>query len=194
MKAKFGSRLVKASAALVLWIAATAVALAGPPERWLHVNVKSHDGEAETVRVNLPLSLAEKVLPAVNSHNLCNGKLTLHGNVDVNGVDLRAIVEALKTTSDTEFVTVESGSEHVRISKSNGDVLVKVRDGKGHSENVDVKVPFAVVEALVSGPKDQLDLLAGIRALEAYGDTALVTVNDDHDSVRIWVDTRNDSE
>jgi len=35
-------------------------------DRWLHVRVISSDAKGETVRVNVPLELAEKVLPAIN--------------------------------------------------------------------------------------------------------------------------------
>src|SRR5260370_588134 len=36
-------------------------------DRWLHVRVISSDAKGETVRVNVPLELAEKVLPAVRA-------------------------------------------------------------------------------------------------------------------------------
>ncbi len=161
-------------------------------ERWLHVKVTSSTADGEIVRVNLPLSLAEKILPTIDAHELSHGKLTIH-EASINGVDLRALAEAVRMTPDSEFVRVENRDESVHIRKAGGDLLITVR-GKGHAkENVDVKIPFRVVAALVSGPKDQLDLVAAIHALEAYGDTALVTVEDDSDNVKIWVDSRNAS-
>ncbi len=59
---------------------------------------------------------------------------------------------------------------------------------------MDIKVPLTVVEALLSAGKDELDVLAAVRALAAHGDTELVTVKDDKNTVRIWVDSHNTSE
>ncbi|HEX8879627.1 MAG TPA: hypothetical protein VF749_06330, partial [Candidatus Acidoferrum sp.] len=63
------------STALAKPAASTSSATAEKGERWLHVRVISTDGKGETVRVNLPLQLAEKVLPAVNHDRLHNGKV-----------------------------------------------------------------------------------------------------------------------
>jgi len=163
-------------------------------ERWLHVKVTG-DPDGEVVRVNLPLSVAEKVLPAINTHELHAGRVTLH-DAKINGVDLRALAEAVRSTPDSELVRVEDKDEMVHIKKENGNLLVTVRGKHGgqEQEKVDVKVPFPVVAALLSGPKDELDVLAAVKALEAYGDTALVTVQDGSENVRIWVDSSNTAE
>jgi len=172
--------------------AAPAAAPAATGERWLHVKVTG-DPEGEVVRVNLPLSVAEKVLPAINTHELHAGRVTLH-DAKINDVDLRALAEAVRSTPDSELVRVEDKDETVHIKKENGNLLVTVRSKRGGQENVDVKVPFPVVAALLSGPKDELDVLAAVKALETYGDTALVTVQDGSENVRIWVDSSNTAE
>ncbi len=167
-------------------------ALAQEPDRWLHVRVENSGEKAEIVRVNLPLSLAEKVLPTIHTHELAEGKVKIKGKV--KDVDLRALLEAVRSAGDNEFVTVESASENVRVAKSGEYLLVQVREGENKSEKVDIKVPVAVVEALLSAGEDELDLVAGIRALSAHGDTELVTVTGKSETVRIWVDSRNTSE
>lgn len=50
---------------------------------------------------------------------------------------------------------------------------------------------MSIVEALLSGAKDELDLAAAIRALSAHGDSILVTVEDGRNTVRVWVDSKN---
>jgi len=170
---------------------AAAVATARAEDRWLHVKVDDTDREGEKVRVNVPLSLAEKVLPCIHAHDLEGGKVKIRGDVD--GVDLRALVDAIRGAGDNEFVTVEDRHEHVRVAKVGGDLLIKVREDHDRSK-VDVKVPFTVVEALLSGGSDEIDITAGLRALRAQGDTELVTVNDHSQTVRIWVDSRNTGE
>jgi len=123
----------------------------------------------------------------------------------VNEVDLRAVFEAVRDTKDGEFVTVQSRKNNVRVAKEAGYLLVKVREMKEarktekpdekpaapFEERVDVRVPMSVVEALLSGAKDELDLVAAVRALSAHGDTILVTVEDRKNTVKVWVDSKN---
>jgi len=173
---------------------AMGVLLSAPPaDRWLHVRVAGGKGEGETIRVNVPLSFAEKVLPAIQVDKLRNGKVKL-GQGTMDGVDLRAVLEAVRDTQDGEFVTVEEGGDNVRVAKEKGYLLAKVREGKNTRTKVDVKIPLSVVEALLSGRKDELDLGAGVRALSAHGDVLLVTVNDEDSTVRVWVDSQNVSD
>src|SRR6202166_1800178 len=88
-------------------------------ERWLHVRVISTNSKGETVKVNVPLELAEKVLPAINHDRLHNGKVKFNDS-DMNGVDLKTILEALRSSKDGEFVTVQSTENDVRVAKQNG--------------------------------------------------------------------------
>src|SRR5262245_12551287 len=98
-------------------ILAASLALAAPAsksssktssDKWLHVRVEDGIGEnAERVHVNVPLSLAEAVIPAINVENFRNGKV----HVDIDGedshlqdVDLRKILTALRDTKDGNFV------------------------------------------------------------------------------------------
>ncbi|MGB2637599.1 MAG: hypothetical protein WAN32_01490, partial [Candidatus Acidiferrum sp.] len=76
-------------------------------ERWLHVRVVSTNSKDETVRVNVPLSLAETVLPAINHDRLHDGKVRL-GCMDCDGVDIRTLFNAVRNTKDGEFVMVQS--------------------------------------------------------------------------------------
>ncbi|MBS1841028.1 MAG: hypothetical protein JSS69_09965 [Acidobacteria bacterium] len=174
-------------------------------DRWLHVRVVSSDNKGETVRVNVPLELAEKVLPAINKDRLHNGKITIDRH-DMEDVDFRALFDALKTTKDGEFVTVQSHDNDVQVAKQNGYMLVHVTEKRWHESKeskeekmteksrVEVKVPMKVVEALFSAGKDELDVLAALRALSAHGDTELVSVKDGGDTVRVWLDSKNSAD
>jgi hypothetical protein len=48
-----------------------------------------------------------------------------------------------------------------------------------------------VVEALLSGSKDELDITAGLHALASQGDVELVSVKDDENTIRVWLDSKN---
>ncbi|HEY2461763.1 MAG TPA: hypothetical protein VGI16_13205 [Candidatus Acidoferrum sp.] len=164
-------------------------------DRWLHVRVDG-DSKEEVVRVNVPLELAEKILPSINQHRLENGKVKFDTG-DTHGVDLHAIMDAVRTAKDGEFVTVQAKDSDVRVAKQNGYLLVHVLDKSGHHSGkktqVEVKVPMKVVDALFSAGKDELDLVAALHALSAQGDTELVSVKDEENTVRVWLDNKNES-
>jgi hypothetical protein len=165
-------------------------AIAAPAERYLHVNVEDPTNGAN-VHVNVPLSMAEAVLPAINNHDLHNGKVSLH-NSDLNGVDLPTLLNAVRNAPDNEFVTVDDKNSDVRVAKHDGNIIVHVID-KGHrDQKVDVTVPIKVADALVATANNgQLDVAAALRALSNAGDILLVTVQDSGQRVRVWVDSRN---
>lgn len=183
-----------AGAALALPAASRAADPASPAGgRWLHVRVEKAGEDGESVRVNLPLKVAEKVLPAIRADELHEGRLRIH-HARVHGVDLRALLEAVRELEDGEFLTVQSNEQNVRVAKKEGYLLVNVDESKGGAEKVNVKVPFPVVEALLSGEEDELNLLAAVQALSAQGDDVLLTVESDKELVRIWVDSRSSME
>jgi len=182
-------------------------------DQWIHVRVESKDNSGETVRVNVPVEMAEKVLPAINHENLRGGKVHID-NAHLDDVDLRALLEAVRSSKDGEYVTVQSNEDNVRVAKSAGYLYIHVTEKKvcnktakqtegkdGSAKNtaakeskVEVKIPMKVVDALFSAGKDELDVLAALRALSASGDTELVNVKDDEDTVRVWIDSKNVSD
>lgn len=211
-----------AALALVLLPAASVAQEAGhssssTADRWIHVRVTSTDDKGETVKVNVPLDMAEKILPAINHDRLHNGKVTIDRG-DMQGVDVKAVLDAVRTAKDGEFVTVQSRDNDVRVAKEAGFLLVYVTDksdmnretgAKAEAEGkagkmkmkaagphrVEVKVPMKVVDALFStGKADELDVLAAIRALASTGDIDLVSVKDDDNTVRVWIDAKNISD
>jgi len=163
-------------------------------DRWLHVRVSNPGNNEETVRVNVPLELAEKVLPTINKNRLHSGRVRFD-DIDCHGVDLRALVDAVRTSKDGEFVTVQNKDSDVRVAKHNGMLFVHVFEkNRPKKSQVEVKVPIKVVDALFSGDKDELDLVAGLQALSSQGDTELVSVKDAENVVRVWLDSKNISD
>src|SRR5271163_2877138 len=135
-------------------LAVTAMA-APTTERYLHVKVDDAT-KGESVNVNLPLSMAAAILPTVNKGTLHNGHVTI-GEADFNGVDVRAILDAIRTAPDNEFITVKEKDQDVRVAKSNGNLLIHVRDNSNgkdkRGQKVEITVPMKVVDALFSTAK-----------------------------------------
>ena len=178
-------------------------ALAVPADRWIHVRVTNSSPDGDRVRINIPLSLAEAVLPTIKADKLCDGKVKVEGHA-LDRVDLRALLEAVSKAQDNQYVTVESKHENVEVAKAGEFLLIKVHEnregaGKGAGarkagNTVDIKIPFKVAHALLSGSNDELNVLAAVRALDEYQSLELVTVQDESDNVRIWVDSKNDAD
>ena len=200
---------IQVSVRKTLLIASAAVVFAAPVvsaqsssapsnDRWLHVRVINTDAKGETVRVNVPLDLAEKVLPTISKNRLHNGKIKIE-DAKMNDVDLHSLVDAIRTAKDGEYVTVQGTDQDVRVAKSGGHLIVHVNDKSGKksekkNSEVEVKIPMKVIDALFSAGKDELDIVAAIHALSAQGDTELVSVKDSENTVRIWLDSKNVSD
>jgi hypothetical protein len=92
-------------------------------------------------------------------------------------------------------VTVQSNDADIRVAKQEGHILIHVRDkSNAKKDQVEIRVPMKVVDALLSAGKDELDVLAGLRALSAQEDTELVSVKSSENAVRIWLDSKNVSD
>jgi len=154
---------------------------------WLHVRVE--EPGRSRVHVNLPLNVVEVALEAAP------GVLESHGRVrlgregkGISVADLRRMWNELKSAGDADLVTVEEKDESVRVARRGGLVEVRV-DRKGREE-VRVEVPVEVVDALLSGEGEELNVKAAIRQLRTRrGD--IVRVNDENSTVRVWIDERN---
>jgi hypothetical protein len=174
--------------------------LAMPAERWIHVRVTGSGPDGERVRINIPLTLAEAVLPTIKAANLSEGKVKVAGRA-FDQVDLHALLESVRKAPDNQFVTVNSKDQDVEVAKAGEFLLIKVHEIRGRAGKaaaaqkttnmVNIKIPFKVADALLSGSKDELNVLAGVRALDEYPNLELVSVQDEKDNVRIWVDSGN---
>lgn len=168
----------------VLALAATAVA--GGDSMWFHVYVHERGDDGEKVRINLPLQLVEAVLPLIDEADISHGRVRIDDS-DLTADDLRQIWDAVRDAEDGVYVEVEGVDEEVRVAREGDMIVVRVEE-EGEEERVEVKLPVAVIDALLSGEGDELDILAAIRAFGERGEGDLVMVTDDESTVRIWVD------
>jgi hypothetical protein len=170
---------------LALAAATTAGAAA---ERWLHVKVEEHTGTRARVSVNVPCSLAEAAAGLIPDHVGSHGRVRID-HAEINGEELRTFLAALREAREAPYVTVESEDGDARIWKAGETLHIQVTK-HGRHEKVDVKLPMAVVDALLSGPADELNVAAAMRALAETGGGEVVAVDSEDATVRIWVDDR----
>ena len=176
-------------AGLLVFAASVVAAQDTGPQPWLHVQVTGEDDGAEHVAVNVPLSAAEPLLALVPHRILSDGQLSLAGReVPINVGAMRDLWRALMEVGDTEFVAVDGDDETVRIARVGDQITVQVedRDEEG-DETVDIQLPIVVVDALLSGNGEALNVRAAVERLgELRGD--IVRVSEDERQVRIWID------
>lgn len=165
----------------------TAAASAAQNEKlWIHIHVQ--DGKDGRVSINLPVSMVEKM--AGNLTTSTEGSSRLRFNDDeITVAELREMWSELRRQPDATFITVDDTDARVRVAKRAGYLIVRARETKGgRTEDVEMKIPGTVVDALLSAPGEQLDVAAALRALARHGEGELVTVTGTGETVRIWID------
>lgn len=151
---------------------------------WIHVRVDESEGEQ--VKIDLPMAMIDVALDMGEARGVGADDLRIGPDSDVSVRDLRRLWRELRDAPDGDFVDVRDGQEHVRIYKRDDRVHVDVEeDGR---QTVRVELPATVVDALLSGDGDRLDLKAAARELARAGDRDVVRIDDRGTRIRIWVD------
>jgi hypothetical protein len=165
-------------------------ALAGSDSRWFHVKVDETGPDGDRVRINLPIHVVEAALPLIQSEGMTGGRIRINGR-DLRDADLRALLEATRHAEDGEYVKVDGRDERVLVTKKDGELLLEASERGEDAETVTIRLPMDVLDALLSGPRQTLNLEAAVRVLKDKGDGEFITVRDHDSTVRIWIDDRN---
>ena len=181
-------RILALSAALLVLLAAGA----GAQERWFHVRVTEGGDDGAEVIVNLPLTLIEQALKLIPTEVHEDMKVEL-SDAGIELKDLREFWREMRELEDATFVTVETDDQTVRVAKEGDYLVAKTVERSPDGAQVDVRLPFEVLEALFSADEEEIDLAAAIRVLAEHTDGDLVTVTDGDTKVRVWVDSQNES-
>lgn len=152
---------------------------------WIHVRVEKEDGG--TAEINLPLAMADAAYEMAESEGMEDHDLRFGRHHDVDIEHIRSMWRELRDVEEAELVNIRDDDEHLRIFKRDDRVYVQVdEDGR---EEVRIDLPAAIVDALLGGESDRLDLAAAARELARFGDQEVVRIQDDEGSrIRIWVD------
>ncbi|HXV62551.1 MAG TPA: hypothetical protein VEK15_17765 [Vicinamibacteria bacterium] len=155
---------------------------------WIHVEVDEGTAADTRVKVNLPLSVVALALDAAPSEVVSRGRIHAH-DCDIDIADLRRAWRELKDAGDAELVSVEGRDGNVAIRREGDKVRIDLTDRKDGGE-VHVDVPVSVVDSLLSGEGDELNVRGAIDELRSLrGD--VVRVDDGGTKVRVWIDERD---
>lgn len=176
--------------ALTLALGATlcfaSLAAADVNGKWIHVKVDGKD--KEQVSINLPVSFALSALAMVPAEaQMEDGNIKIDGH-DFDWSKMRAMWEEVKKAPEATFVTIQSADENIAVSKENGFLLVRTTEKTAKGANVDVKLPLAVVDALLSGPDGTLNVAAALEELSRLQDGHILSVESEDETVKIWID------
>ena len=162
---------------------------------WIHIEVREDSGSKTKVDLNLPLSLVQVALDVAPEKIISNGhiKIDHHGHHDLSITDLRRMWRELRDAGEAEFVTVEEEDQKVKITREGNHLRIDVEERSHHgeleTETVHVKVPISVIDALMSGEGDELNLRDALELLKNERGE-IVRVEGGDSDVRIWIDER----
>lgn len=171
---------------------ARAATAADTDDLWIHIRVL--DAKDGRVSINLPISVVERMGNVMPSDSKGNGKLRFNDE-DITVSELREIWNELRKHPDATFITVDEADSKVRVAKIGGNLVVRAHDrAAGRDEQVEMKIPGPVVDALLSAPGEQLNVGAALKALARQGEGEIVTVTGEGETVRIWIDSSAESQ
>lgn len=187
-------RLIRASLALAALALLLVTTAASATDQWVHVKVESADADQDQVTINLPLSLISAAAAMIPAEVYDEAEIALD-DLEMDWRDLVNLWQEIKTSPDATYVTVQTRDETVKVWKQGAYLLVNTTEKRNRrGTDVDVKFPLAVIDALLSGPDGRLDFGAALHALAAHGPGNLVSVRDGDQTVRVWIDNKNEAD
>ena len=154
---------------------------------WLHVQIVGTESSQGNLALNLPLTAVQAVVAmAPESIVDSDGRLAVAEAHGVSVSDIRQMWNDIKNAGNAEFVALQQEDQTVRVSRAGDQIEVRVT-GANDAETVRIDLPLVVVDALLSGDGDTLNLPAAIEQLnQLRGD--IVRVTEDERQIRVWLD------
>jgi hypothetical protein len=180
--------LPAALAALLLALPAAALDRGTP---WLHVRVDDPGADGAHVRVNLPLALVEAVVAILPRDAGGEARIVI-GDGEMTVAELRRQWRELGRRGRP--LEVRDDEQLTRLQRRGDRLVIETRDLDRPGERTRVQISSAVVEALLSGHGERLDLAAAVRALADAGSGTVLALTEDGGRVEIWVDRVPDPE
>ena len=162
-----------------------AAAEATEPAVWLNIEVNEGAAGGPKVKINVPISMIEVVIESIDTTQIFQELRSEHG------VDLAGLWQNLRDAETDEFVTIDQEDAKIQVFKDQENLRVVVQEAGYEEPNVQVRIPFTMMDYLLQGVQtDQFrlsDLVASVR-----GSLPLVLVEASHgeERVRIWLEER----
>lgn len=181
------SRILKgalAGAAILILAPLAAPLLADEPVVMLRVDVNGTDKDTPKIRVTVPLSLIEVVIESVDTSEV------MHSLKTEKGIDIKKLWRELKNADVDEFVTVEKGDKKVKVYKERDTFRVSVQEESYDSPNIELRIPFTVMDYLTEEHKEGFKLSEMIEGLRAQLPLTIIEAHHDGDNVKVWLEEK----
>jgi len=157
------------------------------PSPWVHVRIVDADDD-ENMSLNLPLAVVELALRVIPAQILEQGRAGLNDLPDgLRLSDVRALWQQLAAAGDAELVSMQHDDQTIRVARRGDQIQVRMTDDDG-DQTMSVDVPARVVDALLSGDGEELNIDAAITELRTIrGDLVVLDAEDEH-QIRVWID------
>jgi hypothetical protein len=176
---------------VALLAAGLGVGQAVAADLWLHVRVHGEKG-ADEAMVNLPIAMARNLAGMIPEETRTSHKVRVKDR-DYSIADLRQAWHEVENGPDANYITVNDPTSRVKIGKRGNYLELRADDKVGSQDRVEARIPLPVVAALLSGSGDRLNVDAALEELTRFGEGELLTVTNDRETVRIWVDHTADA-
>ncbi len=176
-----------ASAMALILAASMALPAVAATDLWFHVTVDQKGGDNANVSINLPISIVEAMMPLIPEEAMRDGRIVIEDS-EFDATKLRDLWNAIQDSPDATYVTVQNEGETIRVFKDGNFLRARTSNNTADATQISAQIPLSVIDALLSGDGNELDVRAALQALVDFGEGELVTVNDQEANVRVWID------
>lgn len=173
---------------LVGIIVPVALTSAQEAQSWLHLQIEGGGDNEGNVAVNFPLQAVGAVM-AMTPDNIISpdGHLVVAEEHGLSVSGLRQVWQGVKDAGNAEFVTLREKKRIVRVARAGDQIKILIQH---EDETVRVDLPLALVDALLSGEGETLNVAAALDQLNTLrGD--IVRVTEEERQIRVWVDEQS---
>ncbi len=149
---------------------------------WLKVEVHDASSSRANVKLNVPLSLIEVVIDSIDKREF------MANLQDEHHLDLPKLWREVRGMNGSDFVTVETDEENIRVWKDNDFFRIDVDKIDGKEGEVQVKLPLAIMDYLFESRRGSFDFAELVDQLRGHLPVTLVQMQDDDHSVKIWIE------
>ena len=122
----------------------------------------------------------------IENKEFAEGKIELD-EIPLTVNQMREIWRTLQTEGDFDLASIKDEDVSLRIYKE-GDWL-HVRSEEDAEDKISINIPAAVVDALLSGEGDELNITAAVKMLAQSNVDEIARIEDGEDTVRVWIDS-----
>ena len=162
----------------------SAQAAAGVP--WLHIHVQDGGPDPENVRVNVPASLVDAVMPEIEKKTRHESKFDV-GDCEMTVAEYRRSIRSLNSSPRRE-VKLDNPHGTVVLKRQGPDLILTQTPKRKHRTATKVRMPWYVATALAKGAGNTLDVSGAVHALAAEGKGEIAVEKEDGSRIRVWVD------